>query len=381
MIVQERSSAWEASRTNHDAQSPPQPVIRIGSVLVPAEVGGRLSTAPIFTMTLGDETIHLLPLKTWSQLDIFKWRVQGKLPATPAGLEIAADHVKLAGETIWTTDPDGCERLERLFNQWLALEREALEVAAQKAQAPEPVARPEPAPAEPLRIRVERDKTGQPHILCLEGKDTAANVALTVPGLTSLFAQGLMRQPAAWKIGALRDWIELDGQVFRFQNGGEDLQKLERVLNERYLPASDPDSAPDVQVFLNPASSSGFDIQFPAADLGLAENRRRHLDAQAMEVLSDPQRCRVLRKGIVVKLAPPHLVFKQRTPNGGEQELPASRATTVEVVGADGRRKAIDLSQPVSHFGLGVSELMAIFNHPAINRRASRSQSAEEAET
>ena len=106
----------------------PQPAreITIGKARVPAEANGRPTTVEIFIMTLGGESIYLLPLKTWSQLDVYKWRVQGKLPATPAGLEVAVDHVKVGGQTVRTYEADGCEKLERALNDWLALERQAV---------------------------------------------------------------------------------------------------------------------------------------------------------------------------------------------------------------------------------------------------------------
>lgn len=354
-----------------------QPEIRIGKSLVPAELDGRPTQIELFTMALGEEAIYLVPLKTWSQLDVFKWRVTGKLPATPAGLEITASSVKLAGESVSTQDPEGCERLELAFNKWLAAERQALEEARQKNQnAPDQHAVEMPA-EQPMRFQVVTDKAGQPHIRCLEGKDTVADVACTVPGLTSLMNQGLLRKPATWKVGALRDWLELDGQMFRFKNGDRGAAELEKVLNERYHPSL-LEGEQDVIVFENPASTSGFDIQFPAADNGLMENRRRHLDSAAIDLLSDAQRCRVLRKGIVVKFTPPQFVFKQKTAIGGEAALPATPDNTVELTGSDGQSRPIDLSQPVSHLGLSAAELTAILNHPAINRRAFRRTLAQQ---
>ncbi len=352
---------------------PSQPEIRIGKSRVPAEVNGRPTEVDIFTMALGEEAIYLLPLKTWSQLDVFKWRVQGKLPGTPAGLEILADRVKIAGESVLTCDPEGCAKLEKAFNEWLALEREAVEQAKQKAQAPAPAQSAALPEEEPMRFEVQRDKTGQPRIRCLEGKEVVTDVACTVPGITSLLNEGLMRTPGAWKVGALRDWLELDGQLFRF-NGDEGLKELERALNERYHPSLDGGAVQDVKVFPNIASESGFDIQFPAAASGLMEDKRRHLDSATIELLSDPQRCRVLRKGVVVKFTPPTFLFKQKTADGGERELDAGPENVVSAIGDDGQPKWIDLSQPVSHLGLGAAELTAIFNHPSINRRAHRAQ-------
>ncbi|PWU14901.1 MAG: hypothetical protein C5B50_16355 [Verrucomicrobia bacterium] len=352
------------------------PEIRIGKAQVPAEVNGQSTTVELFTMSMGEEAIYLAPLKTWSQLDLFKWRVQGKLPGTPAGLEIAADHVKLAGETIWTSDLDGCAKLERAFNQWLALERGTIELAKQKAQTTAPAEPVATADEELPHYKIEMDKTAQPHIVCMEGRDVAANVAITAIGINSLITQGLIRRPQDWKIGALREWIELDGHVFKIKDGDAGLLELERALNERYVPAGAGDSGRDVMVFANPGSSSGFDIQFPVIE-GVVENKRRHLDIEAMELLSDPQRCRVLRKGIIVKLAPPDLIFKMQTADGGERNLEPGPQNAIMVTGPDGQRKAIDLSQPVSHLGLGAPELTEIFNHPSVNRRARRKLQAE----
>ncbi len=348
----------------------PQPQIRIGKSRVPAEVDGHATAVDLFTMALGDEAIYLLPLKTWSQLDVYKWRVQGKLPGTPPGLEITADRVKIAGEIILTTDPEGCAKLEKAFDDWLKLEHASLEQAKQKPQTP---AEPAPAQAETLAFKVELDRAGQPHIRCIEGKETQAEVACTVPGITSLINAGLMRKPASWRIGALRDWLELDGQIFRFKDGQNDLGELERVLNERYHPADENGPAQEVKVFVNEAAESGFDILFPAVHGGLMENRRRHLDTEAIDLLSDQQRCRVLRKGVIVKFTPPFFHFKLKTPDGGERELDAAPENVVAAVAEDGDRKWIDLSQPVSHVGLGAAELTAIFNHPSITRRVRRS--------
>ena len=67
--------------------------IRIGKCLASAPVGGRRTDLEVFTLTLGGETIELLPMKSWDQLDHHKWTARGRLPAEPAGLEIAGDLV------------------------------------------------------------------------------------------------------------------------------------------------------------------------------------------------------------------------------------------------------------------------------------------------
>src|SRR5690348_8255706 len=62
--------------------------IKIGRSVTAAEENGKPGEMEVFTMTLGSETIKLLPLRNWGQLDLYKWRVRGQLPATPPGLEI-----------------------------------------------------------------------------------------------------------------------------------------------------------------------------------------------------------------------------------------------------------------------------------------------------
>src|SRR6266566_3427751 len=76
------------------------------------------------TIAVGDETIELLPQKKWTQLDRYKWSAQGKLPGQPSGLEIGLDQVHFAGQTLSPRDAEACAKLERLLNDWLALERE-----------------------------------------------------------------------------------------------------------------------------------------------------------------------------------------------------------------------------------------------------------------
>src|SRR5512147_722241 len=85
-------------------QSAARDAMTIGRTMV---LTGNGKEAGIFTMTLDGETIDLLPLRNWSQLDVHKWGPRGKLPGTPAGLEITYDHVKVAGGTVSTSDPQG----------------------------------------------------------------------------------------------------------------------------------------------------------------------------------------------------------------------------------------------------------------------------------
>jgi hypothetical protein len=347
--------------------------IHIGKTFAPLEADPQ-GRAQIFTMSLGPETIQLLPLKTWSQLDLFKWRVRGILPGTPVGIEITSDHIKIAGEAVSTSDPEACEKLEKAFNDWLALEKQNLKMAklnTQSAKPPETITQPD---EEVLHFKVETDNAGNPRLRCLEGRETIKIVAVNLQGFSALIEQHLLRKPQTLKVGALHNWVELDGALVRFHENTDWAAELEKLLNERYLPTPEPGAPPDIVASANPASPTGFDIQFPATPNGIAENRKYHLNEESIELLSDSQRCRVLRKGIIAKLTPPHLVFKQKLPDGGERNLEPGPEATVALGNDDGQTKHIELSQPVDLLKINATELTAVLNHPAVNRQARLTQ-------
>ena len=108
------------TRTPVSSQAGPREEITVGKTIVATDNGKE---AAVFTMTLEGETIVLLPQRNWSQLDVYKWRARGKVPGTPAGLEIAFDHIKVAGETVPAKDPEGIAKLQKLLNDWLASAR------------------------------------------------------------------------------------------------------------------------------------------------------------------------------------------------------------------------------------------------------------------
>jgi hypothetical protein len=376
-VQETHPSSWSAAVHQPSPSGSPAPdqppEIRIGKCLAFGAVGGNAKELEVFTLTMGGETIELLPLKNWGQLDHYKWTVRGKLPAEPAGLEIAVDHVRIMGGTVVITDPAGCVKLEQLFNAWLQFERETVELARKKARPqPQPTAleaSAQPAP-QPLRFRVEVDKRGQVHIHCLQGKNTLASVGLSIAGFTSLQQQGLMRKPHALATGALHDWVELDGELCSFETGRNDAARLEQILNERYIPEAAVGRGKEVVVFLNPASSTGFDIQFPVMVGGMPDNHRHHLNDHSLELLQDADHCGLLHKGIIIKLIPPNLVFKQKTPDGGEQYLAWGPEYTVTVTDEEGQQTTIPLHQPLNLLRLSAAELTAVFNHPAVNRHA-----------
>jgi len=188
-----------------DERSPSQnsqgPELKIGRTIAVFDFGGKTSSVEVFTMTVGDETIELLPQRNWSQLDRYKWSAQGKLPGQPSGLEIGLDQVHFAGQTLSPWDAEACAKLERLLNDWLALERETVRKKASAqlpVTAPEPPAQPDPAA---LRFRVEVDKRGQVHVHCVQDKRTLASIGLSTVGFNSLVQQGFMRKPRAFYTG------------------------------------------------------------------------------------------------------------------------------------------------------------------------------------
>jgi hypothetical protein len=362
-------SAFE-TQTQAPPQSAPRDGITIGKTVVLNESGKE---AGMFTMTLGGETIDLLPLRNWSQLDVHKWGPRGKLPGTPAGLEITFDHVKVAGETVLTNDPQGAAKLQRLLNEWLALEKGTFELAQKRAQpkrtSVEQAAAQRPENLIP-RFQVEVDKKGQVHVNCLLGKETLATIGLNLPGFNSLINQGLMHKPHSLKVGALHDWVELDGELCSFEKGSNDAGKLEKVLNARYLSTAALGQGKDIVVFPNAASSTGFDIQFAAKVGGTADRHRRPLDEESLVLLQDPDKCGLLPKDLVIKLSRPNLIFKRKTPDGGERYLNQRPENTINVIGDDGELTIIDLSKPVNYLHLSAVELTAVFNHPAINQHS-----------
>jgi hypothetical protein len=362
-------AAQSLTSSNPAHRSPAPNLIKIKKL--PAQVDAGKSAPDVFTMTLGEETIELLPFRNWGQLDLYKWAVRGKLPASPAGLEITADHIKIAGEIIATSDPEGREKLEKAFNDWLTIETKNLELArAAPKRRPAPATESAARKSQPslAHFRVGIDKRGQVHIDCLQGAEIVTSIGLNLAGFSALFNQGLMRKPHAVDVGALHDWVELDGELFSFEHGNNDSEKLQAALNTKYLPLTTAGSGKDILVFANAASPTGFDVQFPVTIGGVLENRRRTLNEPALDLLQEPTRCGLLQPGLILKLSPPTFIFKQKTPDGGEIYLPKSPGNTVRIPLDEGRERLIDLSLPVNYSKLTVMELAAVFNHPAVNR-------------
>jgi len=256
-----------------------------------------------------------------------------------------------------------------------------VEGGAKSSQPGSPQLPPEQAPPgqldeETVRFQVEMDDAGRTKVTCFEGKEPVKMVAVNPQGIAALVDLGLMRKPQAWKVGALHNWVELDGELFRLEKGKDGASQLEKALNERYQPTAEPGAPPDIQAFPNPASPTGFDLQFPVTINGLPGNRRYHLNEETMELLQDSQKCRVLRKGTIVKLAAPNLVFKRKTADGGDRYLVSAPRNIVCIRADGGQTKTIDLSHPLDLLHLGAQELTAVLNHPAVNRRARLAQVA-----
>lgn len=340
--------------------------IRVAKHRVFSLVAGKQTEFEVFALSVGEETIELLPFKIWSQLDHFKWTARGWLPGDPPGLEVGVDHIRLTGKRIATSDPAGCDQLERLFAEWLALEQDRGKPRQSWAVPTAPA-----APTDThIRYHVEVDKRGQVHIHCLRGKETLATIGLAPAGFNSLCQQGLMKKIHKLSAGVLHDWVELDDELFSFEKGRNDATRLEQVLNERFAPVSGAIGANEISVLLNPASPTGFDLQFRAHVAGVLGVHRYHLSDEALELLQDPIHCGLLQPGLMVRLTPPYLTFKQKTADGGEQHLRVCPETTLNLQDEDGIPKTIDLSQSLYFTRLSPHELTAVFNHPAINRHA-----------
>ena len=273
-------------------------------------------------------------------------------------------------------DPSGHEpgqpRLEGEASRLImAAEKESSEPAAGKAHAKPALvtqaALPRPEQQE-QHFQVEVDKRGQVHVVCLRGKEAVAAIGLNVAGFNSLVGQGLMRKPHTLQVGALHDWVGLDSVLYSFEKGNNDASKLAKALNEGYIPTAGFGQGKGVVIFVNAASTSGFDIQFPVTSAGVVDSRRRPLNEESLELLQDPDRCGLLHKGLLIKLTRPTLIFKQKTPDGGERYLEQDANHLVTVTDDDGQVKFIDLSQPVNYQHLSAVDLTAVFNHPAINR-------------
>jgi hypothetical protein len=160
----------------------------------------------------------------------------------------------------------------------------------------------------------------------------------------------------------------MDGEPCSFEQGRNDAARLEQLLNERYVPEAATGLEKEVVVYVKAASPTGFDIQFPIMVGGTRDNHRHHLDDRSLNLLQDPDHCGLVHKEIIVKLIPPNLVFKQKTPDGGEQYLGWQPENTVKVTDEAGHQKTLLLSQPLNLLRISAAELTAVFNHPAINR-------------
>jgi len=94
------------------------------------------------------------------------------------------------------------------------------------------------------------------------------------------------------------------------------------------------------------------------------------LNEESLVLLQDPEKCGLLPKDLVIKLSRPNLIFKRKTPDGGERYLNARPENVVTVIGDEGEVTVIELFKPVNYLHLSAVELTAVFNHPAINQHS-----------
>ena len=89
-------------------------------------------------------------------------------------------------------------------------------------------------------------------------------------------------------MGALHDWVELDGEFFSFEKGNNDASKLEKALNDRYVSTAALGQGKEVVVFTNAASPTGFDIQFTAKVGGVIDQSPTPVERGIFGVVAGP---------------------------------------------------------------------------------------------
>jgi hypothetical protein len=169
-------------------------------------------------------------------------------------------------------------------------------------------------------------------IECVRGME---HLETGLRGLHGLVQGGFMLAPETLRIDALQRAVEIDGT--RFDCTVDGARQLQETLNARYAPELQPDDQNLIQVRDNPASATGFDVEFVAIHAGGRLEVKGHLSQERLTLLQDHTRCDLLRHGIILRLSPPYLLVRRHRPDGGEERIPDIedvhylRATAVEL--------------------------------------------------
>src|SRR5216117_3402698 len=152
---------------------------------------------------------------------------------------------------------------------------------------------------------------------CLQG---AERMETSLRGLSTLVQNGVMLKPANLHIDQLQRGVEIDG--VRFESSEAGARQLEETLNARYAPTLKVDQENAVEIRDNPASPTGFDINFVTIRVGARFDVKGHLTQDLLDILQNPTKSDLLQPGIVLRLSPPHLIVRRKRPDGGEERIP-----------------------------------------------------------
>jgi hypothetical protein len=266
-----------------------------------------------FALTLAGETVRLVPGKSWSQTDHFKWVTRGLIEA-PQSFHVLPDgSVDLNGENFRISDPQAVSRLEGELNKRHPAPGAALVASAAALAKPPP--RTENATGR-VTFRVRLDRFGH---LMIEHARGEERLETGLRGIEGLIVNGLMARPQFLHVDPLLRHVELDD--LRFEATPAGAAELEQVLNARYAAQVQAGHAA-IAIHENPASATGFDIRFMTVRAGARFEVKGHLSQQVLDVLQDPVKSGLLHPGVVLRLSPPHLLARRRRSDGGEESLP-----------------------------------------------------------
>jgi len=307
--------------------------------------------ARVFRLALGGETITLDPGKPWIKADAYKWVTRGLIEAPQSYHVLPNGTVEINGEKIALDEPTATQRLEHELNKRHTIGIEARKPPAAMAPAPTPAGTT--LPPNRVRFAVKLDHLGHLIVSCAGG---AEHMETGLRGLTALMQNGLMLRPTNLHVDPLQRSIEIDGHRFECSESGA--RGLQELLNTRYAPSLRDAGGHLIEITQNPASATGFDIQFVTLQAGVRVQVKGHLAQDKLDVLQDSARCDLLRRGILLKLSPPSLLIRRRRPDGGEEHIPEL--------------------PDVAYRRVTAAELQQLLNHPLI-RRASGSGAASTA--
>lgn len=299
-----------------------------------------------FTLSLGGETVHLEPGRSWLHTDHYKWVTRG-LMEDPQSFHVHADGaVDLNGEKFLPHDPEGPTKLEHEVNKrhTVAARAPVAGGATHRAAARAPA-------SDQIHYRVRLDYLGHLLIECEHGGE---RVSTGLRGLQTLVNNGLLRKPDTVHVDPLQRYLEIDGVRFDCSESGA--KALEEALNTRYAPPRDRSRHAAIEIKENAASATGFDIFFVTIRAGARFEVKGHLSQEKLDILQDPAKCDLLQPGIVMRIAPPYLFIRRRRPDGGEEHLPEF--------------------PDILYRRATANQLQEVFNHPRLRRTSGQAAPA-----